>query len=204
MNYKKFIVELNNYYQKDSVGRFVLSKEEIEAITNQLIERKKLLPSRLTNIKINGLTIKAVRYKEMINLDLFSLKTRREIVKSFILKMFKDSNVYTTDGINVTMTDNSAAKISRLTYDKQQEIAITSDKMIQIAELESIAVSFKKKKGVFRYYTAYIMFGKNAFRVTLNLFSDANGTRLYDINKITQITASGTIHGSSGYKYCKP
>ena len=41
-------------------------------------------------------------------------------------------------------------------------------------------------------------------RVTLNLFSDANGTRLYDINKITQITASGTVHGSSGYKYCKP
>ena len=204
MNYKKFIVELNNCYQKDSVGRFVLSKEETEAITNQLIERKKLLPSRLINIKINGLTIKAVRYKETINLDLFSLKSRREIVKSFILKMFKDSNIYTTDGINVTMTDNSAAKISRLTYDKQQEIAITSDKMVQIAELESIAVSFKKKKGVFRYYTAYIMFGKNVFRVTLNLFSDANGTRLYDINKITQITASGTIHGSSGYKYCKP
>ena len=62
----------------------------------------------------------------------------------------------------------------------------------------------KKKKGVFRYYTAYIMFGKTIFRVTLNLFSDANGTRLYDINKITQITASGTVHGSSGYKYCKP
>ena len=203
MNYKKIIVELNNCYQKDSVGRFILSKEETEAITNQLIERKKLLPSRLINIKINGLTIKAVRYKETINLDLFSLKSRREIVKSFILKMFKDSNVYTTDGINVTMTDNSAAKISRLTYDKQQEIAITSDKMIQIAELESIAVSFKKKKGVFRYYTAYIMFGKTIFRATLNLFSDANGTRLYDINKITQITASGTVHGSSGYKYCK-
>ena len=160
MNYKKFIVELNNYYQKDSVGRFVLSKEEIEAITNQLIERKKLLPSRLTNIKINGLTIKAVRYKETINLDLFSLKSRREIVKSFILKMFKDSNVYTTDGINVTMTDNSAAKISRLTYDKQQEIAITSDKMIQIAELESIAVSFKKKKACFVITQPILCLGK--------------------------------------------
>ena len=102
-----------------------------------------------------------------------------------------------------TMTDNSAAKISRLTYDNQQEIAMSSDKMIQIAELESIAVSFKKKKGVFRYYTAYIVFDTNVFRVTLNLFSDANGTRLYDINKITQITASGTVHGSSGYKYYK-
>ena len=204
MNRKKIIIELKNCYQKDSVGRFVLDKEEVETITNQLIESKKLLPSRIANIQINGLTIKAVRYQETIDLNLFSLKSRREIVKSFILKLFKDSNVYTTDGIKVTMTDNSAAKISRLTYDKQQEIAITSDKMIQIAELESIAVSFKKKKGVFRYYAAYIMFGKTIFRVTLNLFSDANGTRLYDINKITQITASGTVHGSSGYKYCKP
>lgn len=204
MSRKKYIDELGSYYQKDGVGRFVLSKEETETITNQLIERKKLLPSHLIKIKINGLIIKAVRYKEMINLDLFSLKSRREIIKSFILKLFKDSNVYTTDGIKVTMTDNSAAKISRLTYDKQQEIATASDKMIQIAELQSIAVSLKKKKGVFRYYTAYIMFGKTIFRVTLNLFSDANGTRLYDINKITQITASGTVHGSSGYEYYKP
>ena len=203
MSRKTYIDELGSYYQKDGVGRFVLSKEETETITNQLIERKKLLPPHLIKIKINGLIIKAVRYKEMINLDLFSLKSRREILKSFILKLFKDSNVYTTDGIKVTMTDNSAAKISRLTYDKQQEIAMASDKMIQIAELQSIAVSFKKKKGVFRYYTAYIMFGKTIFRVTLNLFSDANGTRLYDINKITQITASGTVHGSSGYKYYK-
>ena len=203
MSRKKYIDELGSYYQKDGVGRFVLSKEETETITNQLIERKKLLSPHLIKIKINGLIIKAVRYKEMINLDLFSLKSRREILKSFILKLFKDSNVYTTDGIKVTMTDNSAAKISRLTYDKQQEIAMASDKMIQIAELQSIAVSFKKKKGVFRYYTAYIMFGKTIFRVTLNLFSDAIGTRLYDINKITQITASGTVHGSSGYKYYK-
>lgn len=204
MSRKKYIDELGSYYQKDGVGRFVLNKEETETITNQLIERKNLLPPHLIKIKINGLIIKAVRYKEMINLDLFSLKSRREILKSFILKLFKDSNVYTTDGIKVTMTDNSAAKISRLTYDKQQEIAMASDKMIRIAELQSIAVSFKKKKGVFRYYTAYIMFGKTIFRVTLNLFSDANGTRLYDINKITQITASGTVHGSSGYKYYKP
>ncbi len=169
MSRKKYIDELGSYYQKDGVGRFVLSKEETETITNQLIERKKLLPSHLIKIKINGLIIKAVRYKEMINLDLFSLKSRREIIKSFILKLFKDSNVYTTDGIKVMMTDNSAAKISRLTYDKQQEIAMASDKMIQIAELQSIVVSFKKKKGVFRYYTAYIMFGKTIFRVTLNL-----------------------------------
>ena len=93
MSRKKYIDELGSYYQKDGVGRFVLSKEETETITNQLIERKKLLPSHLIKIKINGLIIKAVRYKEMINLDLFSLNSRREIIKSFILKLFKDSNV---------------------------------------------------------------------------------------------------------------
>ena len=204
MGHKKYIVEIDDCYEKDSAGKFVIKKEDVETITNRLIEGKKCLPFRLAKVNIYGQVFKAVRYEELINLDLFSLKSRRDIVKSFLLTLFKDSDVVTTDGIKVTMTDNSAAKISRLTYDNQQEIAMSSDKMIQIAELESIAVSFKKKKGVFRYYTAYIMFGKNVFRVTLNLFSDANGTRLYDINKITQITASGTVHGSSGYKYYKP
>ena len=203
MSQKKYIVEINDCYEKDSAGKFVIKKKDVETITNRLIEGKKCLPFRLAKVNIYGQVFKAVRYEELINLDLFSLKSRRDIVKSFLLTLFKDSDVVTTDGIKVTMTDNSAAKISRLTYDNQQEIAMSSDKMIQIAELESIAVSFKKKKGVFRYYTAYIVFDANVFRVTLNLFSDANGTRLYDINKITQITASGTVHGSSGYKYYK-
>ena len=203
MGHTKCIAELNNCYEKDDSGRFVVNKESIEAITDQLIENKRHLPLCLVKIKINGLSFKAVRYQEMINLNLFSLKSRRENVKTFLLKLFKDCDVCTTDGIKVIMTDNSAVKISRLTYDNQQEIAMNSDKMIQIAELESIAVSFKKKKGVFRYYTAYIIFGKNVFKVTLNLFTDANGTRLYDINKITQITASGIVHGSSGYNHFK-
>lgn len=199
MSRKKCIVKFNNCYEKDGTGRFVVGKEEVDLITNQLIESNKHLSSRLIKIKINNSIIKAVRYQELINLNLFSLKSRRVIVKSFVLKLFKDSNVCTMDGIKVIMTDNSATKISRLTYDNQQEIAINCDKVIQIAELEAIAISFKKKKGVFRYYTSYIAFGKNVFRITLNLFSDANGTRLYDINKITQITASGKVHGSSGY-----
>ena len=203
MNHQKYIVEIGKCYEKDIAGRLILKKEDVETITDRLIENKNRFPFQLIKVKIDGRFFKAVRYRKMINLDLFSLKSRRDIVKSFILKLFKDSEIVTTDGIKVIMTDNSAAKISRLTYDNQQEIAMSSDKMIQIAELEYIAVSFKKKKGVFRYYTAYIVFGKNVFRVTLNLFSDANGTRLYDINKITQITASGTIHGSSGYNHCK-
>ena len=204
MSQKKYIVQIGNCFEKDSVGKFILKKEDVAAITHHLIENKKHLSFQPVKVKIHGQVFKAVRYKELIDLNLFSLKSRRDVVKSFILMLFKDFEVITTDGIKVTMTDNSAAKISRLTYDNQQEIAMNSDKMIQIAELESIAVSFKKKKGVFRYYTAYIIFGKNIFRVTLNLFTDANGTRLYDINKITQITASGTVHGSSGYKYYKP
>ena len=200
---KKYYVEIDDCYEKDNTGRFVIKKEEVDAITDQLISNNECVSFRFVNVRVDGLLVKAVRYQEMINLSLLSLKSRRDIVKSFIMKLFKGSNVWTTDGIKVSMTDNSAAKISRLTYDNQQEIAMNSDRMIRIAKLESIAVSFKKKKGVFRCYTAYIMFGKNLFRVTLNLFSDANGTRLYDINKITQITASGKVHGSSGYKHCK-
>lgn len=122
---------------------------------------------------------------------------------SFLVTIFRKETIYTNDGVKVGVTDNSASKLSRLTYHYQQEIALFSDELLRVARFITKTNSYKKKKGEFRYYVSYIFLKRKVYSVVLNVFTDANGTRLYDINKISQITASGIVHGSSGYNHFK-
>ena len=51
---------------------------------------------------------------------------------------------------------------------------------------------------MFRYYDSYIFIEEILFKAELNIFVDANGCRLYDINKISQVDArSYEGYGSS-------
>ena len=176
----------------------VLNKIEINRLVEQMILKKKTIRIKAYELVIHNQSISAVKYESFIDLALFSLNTRRELVKKFLLKTFKRSPIMTVDGIEINMSERSASKISRLTYKYQQEIALYSDNLVQIARYKNTRRSHKEKVGVFRYYDSYIFIEGILFKAELNIFIDANGNRLYDINKISQMDArSYEGYGSS-------
>ena len=175
-----------------------LSKVEIERIVDEMISKKKTIKTKIYKIVYQNQIINVIEYQNFINLALFSLNTRRELVKRFLLKTFKNSSIITIDGIEIHMSERSASKVSRLTYNHQQEIALFSDNLIQIAKYKNQEKSRKEKVGMFRYYDSYIFIEEILFKAELNIFVDANGCRLYDINKISQVDArSYEGYGSS-------
>ena len=179
----------------------VLNKTEIERTVKEMISKKRKIKTEIHELVIKRQHTYAIAYKSFVDLSLFSLNTRRELVKRFLLKIFKDSSIKTIDGIEVSMSERSASKVSRLTFNNQQEIALYSDNLIQIAKYINKEKSHKEKIGIFRYYDSYIFIENILFKAELNIFIDANGSRLYDINKISQVDArSYEGYGSSEIK----
>ena len=179
-----------------------LNKSEIECLVEEMISKKKTIKINVYRLVIHNQRVNAIEYKSLINLIMFSLNTRRELVKRFLIKLFKNSPIMTIDGIEIHMSERSASKVSRLTYNNQQEIALYSDNLIQIATYKITEKSRKEKVGVFRYYDSFIFIEGILFKAELNIFIDANGSRLYDINKISQVDArSYEGYGSSEIVY---
>ncbi|MBP5574239.1 MAG: hypothetical protein J6X50_00625 [Bacilli bacterium] len=175
-----------------------LTDEKINILVQKMLVKKEKTLRRTIKIKFCEQTFCAAKYKTIIELKKYSLATRRKVIKQFLIATFKKNTILTSDGVKIGVTDNSASKLSRLTYNFQQEIALFSDELLKVATFITKTNSYKKKKGEFRYYISYIFLERKIYGVVLNVFTDANGSRLYDINKISQITASGIIHGSSG------
>ena len=179
-------------------GKKVLNKEQIVRTVERMLLKKKTTKITIHKFVIQSQQISAIEYKNLIKLSLFSLNTRRDLVKRFLLRAFKDSLIMTADGIEIRMSERSASKVSRLTHNHQQEIALYSENLIQIARYKNTEKSRKEKVGVFRYYDSYILIEGDLFKAELNIFVDANGSRLYDINKISQVDArSYEGYGSS-------
>ena len=170
-------------------GKKVLNKEQIVRTVERMLLKKKTTKITIHKFVIQSQQISAIEYKNLIKLSLFSLNTRRDLVKRFLLRAFKDSLIMTADGIEIRMSERSASKVSRLTHNHQQEIALYSENLIQIARYKNTEKSRKEKVGVFRYYDSYILIEGDLFKAELNIFVDANGSRLYDINKISQVDA---------------
>ena len=176
----------------------VLNKEQIVRTVEKMLLKKKTTKITIHKFVVQSQQISAIEYKNLIKLSLFSLNTRRDLVKRFLLRAFKDSLIMTADGIEIRMSERSASKVSRLTHNHQQEIALYSENLIQIARYKNTEKSRKEKVGVFRYYDSYILIEGDLFKAELNIFVDANGSRLYDINKISQVDArSYEGYGSS-------
>ena len=173
----------------------ILNKSDIEHIIEEMVLKKKTITIKTRKLIIKSEQVYAIEYKSFIDLSIFALNTRRELVKKFLLRVFKESSIKTADGIETSMSERSASKISRLTYNNQQEIALYSDNLLQIAKYRNIEKSRKEKVGFFRYYDSYIFIENALFKAELNIFIDANGSRLYDINKISQVDA----HSYEGY-----
>jgi len=179
-------------------GKKVLNKEQIVRTVEKMLLKKKTTKITIHKFVVQSQQISAIEYKNLIKLSLFSLNTRRDLVKRFLLRAFKDSLIMTADGIEIRMSERSASKVSRLTHNHQQEIALYSENLIQIARYKNTEKSRKEKVGVFRYYDSYILIEGDLFKAELNIFVDANGSRLYDINKISQVDArSYEGYGSS-------
>ena len=167
----------------------IFTKSELNSFVDRLILKKKSMKTEIVECSIQHQTIKAIKYEHLVDLSLFDLNTRREIVKKYIKKLFKESSITTVDGIQIKMSERSASKVSRLTYNKQQEITLYSGDLLQIASYLQTKPSHKEKVGSFRYYESYIFIDEILYKAELNIFMDANGNRLYDINKISQLDA---------------
>ena len=186
--FPKVSIDLSKY-ESGTSGLLALSKEQIDEIVKEMILEKASLVPQISLIRTPRFTVKTVVYQEIVNLEKLNLKTRRAVVAAFLLKTFKGTGVYTSDGLEVGMSKMSANKLSRLTFDNQQEIALWSDNLLQIGlfRYEAQDADTENKNSKYRYYDSFISFGKDLFSVQLNVHQDSNGARLYDINKITSL-----------------
>ena len=124
-------------------GKKVLNKEQIVRTVERMLLKKKTTKITIHKFVIQSQQISAIEYKNLIKLSLFSLNTRRDLVKRFLLRAFKDSLIMTADGIEIRMSERSASKVSRLTHNHQQEIALYSENLIQIARYKNAEKSRK-------------------------------------------------------------
>ena len=67
----------------------ILNKAEIERTVEEMMLKKKRIKITIRELVIQDLHINAIEYKGFFDLSLFSLNTRRELVKRFLLKVKK-------------------------------------------------------------------------------------------------------------------
>lgn len=133
--------------------------------------------------------IDVVHYIQIVDFDKIAFSSRRRIVKEFLKDTFKNVSIKTKDNKIIKMFNSGANKISQSTTNNQQEIALFSKELIQVAEFEKTVQSSNDKrfKGLIHFYKSFIIFNDKLLKVNLNIREDASGLNLYDINKIAVI-----------------
>lgn len=175
-------VDLSSYAKNEN-GFIELNNEQVGQVVGEMIKTKSEIETSIFDWEGH----KVVLYNNFIDLGQFTPKTEKNVIKQFLLKTFRNADIYTKDGMKVGVSGRGASKIANNITNNQHEISLYSENLIQIAEYLATEKDTKGRKGVFDYYTSYIRFGNDIFKVKLNIFKDQNGNNLYDINGIENV-----------------
>ena len=194
-NKSKFKIQIDNYYQINENGKFVLDNDQIKAIVLKMIELKNELNITIKTILLDNNVVRVAIYQHLIDMEPLSFSSRRKIVEVFLKTAFKNATLKTIDGKEIRLFSSGAKKISRSPTNHQQEIALYSDKLVQVAQYDKTVCSNKNKrfKGVIHFYKSFILFDGVLLTANLNIREDASGLNLYDINKIAMIGDTSSV-----------
>lgn len=185
MSHKNYIVEVDNCYEKNEEGLFVLKPTDINVLVDRMIAKKQEIDSSIRFIKLNDETVVVVDYGDLIDLDKLSISSQRMVIAKFIKTLFRYSEIYTTDKIQVTTSRNSLKKLTNAVKKEHFNILLFSDSLVQTARYKSSKADIKGRQMEYRYYDAFLSLdGDSIFSMQLNIRTDHMGATLYDINKI--------------------
>ena len=187
------MIAFNTLLKKDQNGLYVIDKAQAKAIASMIISCKANLNPKTIDVIINRKRIKAVRYIDIINLEQFTNKSRRLLIKEFLMMAFAKTNVITPDGKRVKISSGGGGKKLSV-FNNKQYISLYSDNLVQVAYFSKTAVDEDDKRRIYYYYDCFISFGNEIYRCQLNITFDDKGFNLYDINKIEK---KMTLHSPS-------
>ena len=185
MHCKKYIIEIDNCYEKTKDGLFVLKPSDINDLVYKMIEKKPEIDSSIRFLKLHGETVVVVDYGDLIDLDKFSRSSQRMVIAKFIKALFRYSEIYTIDNIRITTSHNSLKKLTNAVRKEHFNILLFSDCLVQTAKYKRSKADVKGRRMEYRYYDAFLSLdSENIFSMQLNIRIDHMGATLYDINKI--------------------
>ena len=187
------MIAFGNLFQKDENGLFVIDKTQAALVAAMIISCKANLKQSTIEITINHKLVKVVRYVNIIDLELFTNKSRRLLVKEFLTMAFTKSKVTTPDGRIIRITSGGGGKKLSV-FNEKQCISLYSDNLVQVAYYSKTAVDEDDKRRTYYYYDCFISFGNDIYQCQLNITFDDKGFNLYDINKIEK---KMTLHSPS-------
>ena len=187
------MIVFNNLYKKDENGLFIIDKAQASAIAAMIVSCKANLKQNTIDVIVNHKLVKVVRYVDIINLELFNNKSRRLLVKEFLIMAFTKSHVVTPDGKTIRITSGGGGKKLSV-FNKKQCISLYSDNLVQVAYFSKTAVDEDDKRRTYYYYDCFIAFDNEIYQCQLNITFDDKGFNLYDINKIEK---KMTLHSPS-------
>ena len=185
MSHKNYIVEVDNCYKKNEDGLFVLKPTDINILVDRMIAKKQEIDPSIRFIKLHDETVVVVDYGDLIDLDKLSIRSQRMVIFKFIKALFRYSEIYTTDNIQVTTSRNSLKKLTNAVKKEHFNILLFSDSLVQTAKYKNSKADIKGRQMEYRYYDAFLSLdGDSIFSMQLNIRTDHMGATLYDINKI--------------------
>ena len=185
MSHKKYIVEINNCYEKTEDGLFVLKPSEINDLVDRMIEKKPEIDSSIRFLKLHDETVVVVDYGNVIDLEKLSINSQRALVSKFVKAVFHTFKICTPDSVCVSTSNSSLRKLIHAIEKEYFSILIFSDSLVQTAKYKNSKADTKGRNMEYRYYDAFLSLdGKSVFSMQLNIRIDHMGATLYDINKI--------------------